>query len=521
MNASLLATKLHIPVVSTKLVARLRLLARLDDGLTRSLTLISAPPGFGKTTLVSEWIKSREISSAWLSLDEDDNNLNRFLTYAIAALATLKPGIGDEALILLQAPQPPPLKTIVISLINDLETISAPFALVLDDYHVISAQAIHEAISYLLDHQPQQMRLIILTRADPPQSLARLRARDQLVELRANDLRFTQDEASDFLKQVMGLNLSADEIATLEARTEGWIAGLQIAALSMRGQDGLAGFIKAFTGSNRFILDYLAEEVFQRQSKSIQDFLLRTAILDRMTGALCDAVTEQSDGAHILESLERGNLFIVPLDGERRWYRYHHLFADLLRFRLNRDSLQLVPELHRRAARWLESQDGVFDALKQWLAARDFAQAIRLLESIGLGMLERGAVPQLLGWIKQIPAEHIRTSSWLNIYHAWALLLTGQFGELETRLVSVERELDDPERQSKLGHIVTIRAYVAVMSEDVPRTLQLAQQARELLPPHALSIQSIVAFILGGANLLAQDLAGAEKYFADAAKWGE
>jgi len=365
------------------------------------------------------------------------------------------------------------------------------------------------------------MRLIILTRADPPQSLARLRARDQLVELRANDLRFTQDEASDFLKQVMGLNLSADEIATLEARTEGWIAGLQIAALSMRGQDGLAGFIKAFTGSNRFILDYLAEEVFQRQSKSIQDFLLRTAILDRMTGALCDAVTEQSDGAHILESLERGNLFIVPLDGERRWYRYHHLFADLLRFRLNRDSLQLVPELHRRAARWLESQDGVFDALKQWLAARDFAQAIRLLESIGLGMLERGAVPQLLGWIKQIPAEHIRTSSWLNIYHAWALLLTGQFGELETRLVSVERELDDPERQSKLGHIVTIRAYVAVMSEDVPRTLQLAQQARELLPPHALSIQSIVAFILGGANLLAQDLAGAEKYFADAAKWGE
>jgi len=296
MDTALLVTKLHIPQPSPRLTLRPRLLALLSDGLTRPLTLISAPTGFGKTTLLGEWRNTddgRGYPLAWLSLDDDDNDLVRFLAYVIATLATLKHGVGDAALILLQAPHPPPLKTIVTALINDLETIPAPFALVLDDYHVITAQPIHEAISYLLNHLPPHMHLVILTRADPPLPLARLRARNQLAELRANDLRFTQAEASDFLKQVMELNLSAGEIATLETRTEGWIAGLQIAALSMRGQNDVAGFIKAFTGSNRFILDYLAEEVFQHQPKAIQDFLVEE-LLDEpqhpaITHLLCDS----------------------------------------------------------------------------------------------------------------------------------------------------------------------------------------------------------------------------------------
>jgi LuxR family transcriptional regulator, maltose regulon positive regulatory protein len=523
-------TKLHIPQVSPKLVARPRLLARLADGLTRPLTLISAPTGFGKTTLLGEWhatSSSDGYSLAWLSLDDDDNDLARFLAYVIAALATLKHGVGDAALILLQAPHPPPLKTIVTALINDLETIPAPFVLVLDDYHVITTSPIHEALGYLLDHLPPHMRLVILTRTDPPFTFARWRARNQLTELRASDLRFTRAEASGFLERVMGLNLSPEAIATLETRTEGWIAGLQIAALSMRDQTDVASFIKTFTGSNRFILDYLAEEVFQQQPQAVQDFLVRTSILDRLTGPLCDTVTEQADGAQTLQGLERINLFIVSLDNERRWYRYHHLFAEVLRNRLHSSSPILVPELHRRAARWFESQADVFEALKHWLTARDFAQTVRLLETVGVGMLERGAVLQLLGWARQIPAEHIPAHSWLNIYLAWAMLLTGQIGDLDARLDVIERELHaypdeiGSDRLSKLGHIVAIRAYVSSLRGDLPRTFQLAHQAHELLPPEAISIHCTVAFILGNANVRAGNVAEAEKCFAEAARLGE
>ena len=530
MSTSLLMTKLQIPVASRKLVSRPRLLARLADGLTRPLTLISAPTGFGKTTLLAEWHNTSDsdgYSLAWLSLDDDDNDLVRFLTYVIAALASLKHGVGDAALILLQAPHPPPLKTIVTALINDLETILTPFALVLDDYHAVTAPPIHEALGYLLDHLPLRMHLVILTRADPPLPLARWRARNQLAELRASDLRFTRAEASDFLEQVMGLHLSPEAIAILETRTEGWIAGLQIAALSMRNQTDAANFVKAFTGSNRFILDYLAEEVFQQQPQAIQDFLVRTSILDRLTGSLCDAVAGQADGVQTLQALERSNLFIVPLDSERRWYRYHHLFADVLHNRLHSTSPTLVPELHRRAARWFESQADVFEALKHWLTGRDFAQTVRLLETVGVGMLERGAVLQLLGWVRQIPAEHIPIHSWLNIYLAWAMLLTGQIGDLEARLDAIEHELQarqneiGSDRLSKLGHIAAIRAYVSGLRGDLPRMFQLAHQARELLPPEAVSIHCTVAFILGNANVGAGNVADAERCFAEAARLGE
>jgi LuxR family maltose regulon positive regulatory protein len=356
----LLRTKLYIPPLRREQVPRPRLIERLDAGLRRKLTLVSAPAGFGKTTLLSEWIGNWEsgigklgnqaasqplhpnpqspISNpkfAWLSLDESDNDPTRFLAYCIAALQTLalsqvegiEANIGKGALSALESPQPPPAEAILTSLINEVAAVPDRIILVLDDYHLIEAQPIHDALTFLLRHLPPQMHLVIATREDPHLPLARLRARGQLTELRATDLRFTSSEAAAFLNQVMGLDLSAEDIAALETRTEGWIAGLQLAAISMQGRKDVTGFIQSFTGSHHFVLDYLIEEVLQQQSESVQTFLLQTAILDRLTGSLCDALAGQDNGQATLEVLEHANLFIVPLDEERRWYRYHHLFA--------------------------------------------------------------------------------------------------------------------------------------------------------------------------------------------------
>jgi LuxR family maltose regulon positive regulatory protein len=339
MDTPLLKTKLYIPPVRPVLVPRPRLIERLNAGLQRKLTLISAPAGFGKTALAAQWISDLQSPVvAWLSLDEDDNDPARFFTYLIAALETVQADVGVDALALLQSPQPPPLQAVLTMLINSLTTIPADFVLVLDDYHVVEQQPIHDALTFLLDHLPPQMHLVIASRADPPLPLARLRTRSQLTELRAADLRFTPDEAAAFLNQAMGLSLSPEDVAALEARTEGWIAGLQLAALSMQGRDDIPGFIAAFTGSQHYILDYLVEEVLQRQPESIQAFLLQTSILERMTGPLCDALTDTGDGQTMLDRLEHANLFIAPLDDERHWYRYHRLFADFLRARLRQIS---------------------------------------------------------------------------------------------------------------------------------------------------------------------------------------
>ena len=338
MSTPILATKLYIPPPRYKIVLRPCLIERLNEGLSagRKLTLISAPAGFGKTTLVSEWVAGCGRPTAWLSLDEGDNDPTRFLTYLIAALQTIAANIGAGMLAVLQSPQPPSIESILTTLLNEITTIPDNFILVLDDYHAIDSKSVDRCLTFLLEHLPPQMHLVIATREDPHLPLARLRARGQLTELRAADLRFTPSEAADFLNQVMGLNLSAEDIAALETRTEGWIAGLQLAALSMQGHQDTTSFIKSFTGSHHFVLDYLVEEVLQQQSESVQTFLLRTSILDRMCGPLCDAVLLDSaaSGQETLEYLEHANLFIVPLDNERRWYRYHHLFAELLRQRL-------------------------------------------------------------------------------------------------------------------------------------------------------------------------------------------
>src|SRR5436305_2260255 len=389
----ILATKLYLPRLRPNVVSRPRLIERLNEGLHRNLTLIAAPAGFGKTTLISQWVTSCDRQVAWLSLDEGDSDPTRFLTYLVAALRTIAPTLGEGVLGALQSPQPPPPEAMLTALLNDLTTIRDHLVLVLDDYHVLDATAVDHALSFLLEHLPPQMHLIIATREDPQLPLARLRARGQLTELRATDLRFTPSEAAGFLNQGMGLNLSAEDITALETRTEGWIAGLQLAAISMQGHQDTTSFIKSFTGSHHFVLDYLVEEVLQQQPESIQTFLLRTSILDRLCGSLCDAVllNPTVSGQATLESIEHANLFLVPLDNERRWYRYHQLFADLLRQRLHQrsasstgDEVGGVSELHRRASQWYEDNGLEIEAFHHAAAAHDIERAERLIEGEGM-----------------------------------------------------------------------------------------------------------------------------------------
>ena len=360
MPAPLLETKLYVPRPRRGLVPRPRLSQRLDRGTTSKLMLISAPAGFGKTTLLTEWLAAGpaapadERLAAWLSLDRADNDPASFWTYVIAALQTVAPGVGESALTLLQAPQPPPIETVLTALLNDLGASTGDIVLVLDDYHVIDARDVQEGMAFLLDHLPPRLHVVIASRTDPALPLARLRARGELVETRAAELRFTPDEAAAYLNEMMGLQLTARDVAALEGRTEGWIAALQLAALSMQGRDDVAGFIAGFTGDDRYVVDYLAEEVLQRQSDRVQAFLLQTSILGRLSGPLCDAVTGQGGGKAMLEALDRGNLFLVPLDDRRRWYRYHHLFADVLQARLLDEQPDQVPDLHRRASAWYQ-----------------------------------------------------------------------------------------------------------------------------------------------------------------------
>jgi len=414
MSTPILATKLYIPPPRPKVVLRPRLIERLSEGLSsgRKLTLISASAGFGKTTLISEWVADCGRPVAWLSLDEGDNDPTRFLTYLVAALQTIAANIGAWVLGALQSPQPPPTEAILTTLVNEIVTLPDDFILVLDDYHTIDSKPVDQALTFLVEHLPPQMHLVIATREDPPFPLARLRVSGQLNELRATDLRFTPAEAAEFLNRVMGLNLSAEDIASLENRTEGWIAGLQLAAISMQGRRDAARFIKSFTGSHHFVLDYLVEEVLQQQSESVQAFLLRTSILDRLCGPLCDAVMLDSSasGQETLAYLERANLFIVPLDDERRWYRYHHLFAELLRQRLHQSTASStgyegkgVAEYHIRASVWYEDNGLEIEALFHAAAAKDVERAARLVEGKGMPLHYRGVVGPVLHWLESLP----------------------------------------------------------------------------------------------------------------------
>ncbi|HSR32549.1 MAG TPA: hypothetical protein VLY63_18465, partial [Anaerolineae bacterium] len=398
----LLATKLHIPPARPNLVARPRLLERLDQGLATRLILLSAPAGFGKTTLLSTWLAGSPSSASWVSLDAGDNDPVRFLNYLICALRTIGPGVGEMTRQLLRSPQPASIASVLTLLINELATMAKDVVAVLDDYHLIDTPAVHDIIAFLLEHLPLRMHLVIATRVDPPLPLARLRARGHLSEIREGDLRFTTEETTDFLNQTMGLRLSAEDITALEARTEGWVAGLQLAGLSLHGlaSGDVAGFIEAFAGSHRYIVDYLVEEVLSRQPEAVQAFLMQTSILDRMSGPLCDALTQNADGQAMLERLEKANLFLVPLDEQRRWYRYHHLLADVMHQQLQTSEPSLVLDLHRRASRWHEQNGDTDESIQHALAARDWMRAASLMDEVSYEAWLNGEIVKLQGWVK-------------------------------------------------------------------------------------------------------------------------
>jgi LuxR family maltose regulon positive regulatory protein len=458
----------------------------LNAGLQHKLTLISAPAGFGKTTLVSEWLAGCGRPAAWLSLDEEDCELTRFLTYLVASLQAIASNIGKGVLAVLQASQPPPTESILTILINEITTISDSFILVLDDYHVIDSQPVDQALTFLVEHLPPQMHLVIATREDPHLPLARLRARGQLTELRAADLRFTPIEAAEFLNRVMELNLSEEDIAALAARTEGWIAGLQLAALSMQGQSDPARFIQSFTGSHRFVLDYLLEEVLECQPVDIQNFLLNTSILERLCGQLCEAVLENPSGSgqSTLETLERANLFLVPLDNERHWYRYHHLFGELLRQRFGNP--QGFLEFHLRASRWHEENGDLDAAFHYAIAARDFVRAAGLAEAAWQGMEESFQTAGWLGWVKKLPDEVIRARPDLCVQLGWAFSLAGEPETSEINLQNAEQALegavDKVEHKPFLGSIALVRAYNAQVQGNLADTAKYAEQAIQLIP---------------------------------------
>src|SRR5918997_1216736 len=398
----LLTTKLAVPSTRVSLVSRPRLSERLQEGLGPQLILVSAPAGFGKSTLLGTWASELSDSGrpmAWYSLDSGDNDPAQFWRYFFTAIDLLRPGSGKTALALLDSPQAPPIEAILTTLLNELVGLSTDAVLVVDDYHLIESQTIHKALTFLIDHLPPRMHLVIATRMDPPLPLARLRARGEMTELRAADLRFTSEEAATFLNQVMGLELSAEDTAELEGRTEGWIAGLQMAALAMQDRADVSGFIAAFAGSNRYVLDYLAEEVLARQPEGLQTFLLETSILDRMSAPLCNTITGRTDGQTALERLEHANLFVIPLDDERHWYRYHHLFVDVLRQRLRQEPPDLAPELHKRASGWFEEEGFVGEAINHALAAQDWGRAVRLIESNGVTIVPGRQGQTMLGVI--------------------------------------------------------------------------------------------------------------------------
>jgi LuxR family maltose regulon positive regulatory protein len=519
MVVPILATKLHIPLARSKVVPRLRLVERLNAGLHqgqgfgRKLTLVCAPAGFGKTSLITEWLAACQYPAAWLSLDNGDKELRHFLAYMIAALQSLGKEIGADAVSMLQSPQMPSTELLLTSLLNEVTVASRDFILVLDDYHTLESKSIDQAVSFLLEHLPQHMHVVITTREDPSLPLARLRARSQLTELRDSDLRFTSAEAADFLNRVMDLDLSADQLALLESRTEGWIAGLQLAALSMQGNQDIAGFIQSFTGAHQFVLEYLLEEVLHRQPENIQNFFLKTSILNGLCGPLCDVVLGDAAGSgqKTLEYLHHANSFISALDNERRWYRYHQLFRDLLRQRLGQGlSGAEIAGLHLRASEWYEKNGDVYEAFQHAIAANDFNRAAGIAETTWQGMNESFQNAAWLRWVEQLPGELIPLRPVLCTQIAWSLMNTGDVHGSESRLQDAERSLDGPyekvvvveksQFQTLRARIAFARAYNALALGNGSDALGHAEQALQLTPDENAYLRAQTKAILTSAH---------------------
>ena len=533
MPVPLLATKFYIPQLRASSVLRPRLVERLNEGLSagRKLTLVSAPAGFGKTTLVSEWIACCQRPVAWLSLGEGDNDPTVFLTYFVAALQTIIKEIGAGVLGAFQSHQPPPLEMMLTALVNEIASLPDLLVLVLDDYHVIDSKPVDNLLTFLLEHLPPQLHLVIATREDPHLPLARLRGRGQLTELRAADLRFIPSEAAEFLNHGMGLNLSEEDIAALEARTEGWIAGLQLAALSMQGHQDTAGFIHSFTGSHRFVMDYLVEEVLRQQPEGIQTFLLRTSILDRMCGSLCDAVLLDPSvpGQATLEYLERANLFVVPKDNERHWFRYHHLFAELLRQRFQQsaslgDEGANVAEYHIRASVWFEDNDLMIEAFQHAVAANDIERSDRLIAEGRVPLHYREVATTTLNWLEALPTSVMDARPWLWVRSATSALMAGQATGVEEKLHAAEAAIaaslqgTEPGEKTRdlIGQIAAVRATLAHIRYQPETTIIQAGRALEYLHPDNLPFRSRVSWSLGFAYKLQGKRAAAREAYIEA-----
>jgi LuxR family transcriptional regulator, maltose regulon positive regulatory protein len=517
----LIRTKLHMPFTRPGIVSRLRLQEQVGKGLHGLLTMITAPAGFGKTTLVASVVAAVEMPVAWLSLDRDDNQAGRFLSYLVAALQAADHMIGSEAAQFLATSEQALPETILTSLINDLDTTHQEMILVLDDYQFINSQAVHDEAAFLLEHCPNTLHVVIATRSDPPLPLARLRARGQMVELRAADLRFTEPEAAQFLNDVMELRLDSGSVAALEQRTEGWIAGLQMAAIamqshhSMRDREDIPGFIEGFSGTNRYILDFLLEEVLRREPEEVQAFLHKTAILTRLAGPLCDAVTGASGGQEMLERLERRNLFLVPLDDDRRWYRYHHLFADLLQARLDQIYPGLAPQLHARAAAWYEQNGSVLEAIQHASMAPDDETVERLIEQNYLQMMNQGENSSIRYWMGKLSKEYVYRRPWLCLYEAFSRSWFGQLEEANLLLNEAEKrirsDVTTPDTQAMLGYHAYVQSRITAMQGDTHRAIELCHTARGYIPADNVGMQIETGITLGYEYFLYGDFFNANK----------
>jgi ATP/maltotriose-dependent transcriptional regulator MalT len=524
-----LATKFHLPRLRPELLARPRLIDQLNWAAAHELVLVSTPAGFGKTTLLADWARTSGRPVAWLSLDVGDNDPARFWRYVVGALDRVHAGIGDRVLPLLNAPEQPTPEAVVAALVNELTARAGELWLILDDYHVIESRPVHDSLAFLLERLPPHTHAVLASRSDPPLPLPRLRARGQLAELRGADLRFTPEEVAALLRETWGLDLPEESVAVLEARTEGWVSGLQLAALALRGASDPARLIQEFAGSHRYVLDYLTEEVLERQSDDVKAFLLETSVLERLTGPLCDAVTGRCDGQRMLEDLERANLFVVPLDEERRWYRYHHLFADLLRARLHPADPDRVAELHRRAAEWAEAHGLIEDAVHHTLAAGDDAWAAGLVERTVDAVLRRGEGTTLRRWLSLLPWQLVRSHPRLCLVQAIAASNAGHLLAAEPLLQDAERalavasgepaELAVGREGSVLANvaagILLLRASLAVWRGDAERATELAQQAQAHLGEDERGPRFACRWNLAVAEWMRGRLTEAERAFAD------
>ena len=504
-SPSLLTTKLFIPASGRHILRRLRLEELLKQGCSGALTVICAPAGFGKTTVLTDWLHHHPQPVAWLSLNTQDNDPARFLSYWIAALQRVLPDIGRSTLEQLQSPQAIPFDSLLIDVLNDLSTSQSTLMMVFDDYHCITNSQIHQLLTFFLEHAPPTCHLCLTTRSDPPFPLARLRSRGLLTEIRARELAFTQEEISDFY-QALGMELSETDTSLMRDRTEGWIAGLQLAGLSMQNAQDSSDFIRKFRGTHRYIVDYLVEEVLQSQSPEMQDFLLQTSVLDRLCGDLCDAVIGRKTSQHLLEHLEASDFFLFALDEERRWFRYHHLLTDVLRQRLKHAHETLIPELHQKAAHWLAEQRFESEALQHAFAAEDYGFAAKILERMAERVWEGGSRFSLLHWFEKLPEEFLTSNLQLALFAAKEQLYAGKMQGAEQMLLDLERSLQGRTREENVpsldnltGRMMTMRILLAMYRGDIRTLLQYSEQALQLLPEEDNVWRAMVATMMGVA----------------------